>query len=828
MASIRRFTALGGAAALALSVSAFGARPAATPPLAAPAPHRAATVQPGPAGATTYTGYGFDTCAAPAQATMNAWLASPYRAVAIYIGGAGRRCAQPNLTQDWVTQQASAGWHFIPVYTGPQAGELTSPASQGASAADDAISQAASLGFGPGNPVYYQLRAPYPASQAAAVLEFLSAWASELHGDGYLAGVYAGSATIRALAQHYRDPAGTVPDLIYDAAPVFPYRPPGTTRHLPVPPADWPGHQRIDQYTPQVRASYGGVSLPIEADYLDVATLATPDASLDTQWNGYGDNAGCATWSGGDATNSVALPGGDRAWFFSDTYLGSPADRKTLLYSSSIHNSIVLQDSTGLAKTITGGNTCQERNTSLPFADRYALTPAAAPDAATGGFYWTGDQMVTGQNVVKFYYHGVPDAGLFSIDTSAVATIGVTSLETGSALTITPRQFSCGALPDVIWGSALLNWHGATYVYGWNGSALPGGNVYYLAKTTPANLTQPQTWQVFTGLDHVGRPVWGGCGAAPAALPLPRGSGLSVTALHGVLWLIQQDTQGLAAGPISAHPAATPWGFTGRHVVLYYPPEGHHTYPDYYLVYEARLQPGLTAGSGADVVLSYNVNSTAVDTGCVGAPVHDAHIYRPRFLDVPVTDFNPALATAGAATPPAAKLAARAAGTYGIRHARPVRHQAGMTPAGAGPVAAGPARTAAGQDPGSIDGATDWTDEWATLTCPQVGAPAAPQAAVTPRGKVNLTWNSAGTDVWYYAFQCDVTATGCPADESSGFSQIWGGLWSETPSGQATPVTSKASNGDAFEWYVRAFGAQSGNAASSPPSAPVTVTVTPP
>ncbi|MGW4501137.1 glycoside hydrolase domain-containing protein, partial [Micromonospora sp. NPDC004336] len=69
----------------------------------------------------TFTGLGFDTCTAPSNASMKAWLASPYRAVGIYIGGNGRACAQPNLTRDWVTTQAAAGWRFFPLYVGPQA-----------------------------------------------------------------------------------------------------------------------------------------------------------------------------------------------------------------------------------------------------------------------------------------------------------------------------------------------------------------------------------------------------------------------------------------------------------------------------------------------------------------------------------------------------------------------------------------------------------------------------------------------------------------------------------------------------------------------------------
>src|SRR3954452_585521 len=57
-------------------------------------PADAATVQP-----ATFTGYGFDACTAPSTSVMQAWKASPYRAVGIYIGGVGRGCKQqPNLT----------------------------------------------------------------------------------------------------------------------------------------------------------------------------------------------------------------------------------------------------------------------------------------------------------------------------------------------------------------------------------------------------------------------------------------------------------------------------------------------------------------------------------------------------------------------------------------------------------------------------------------------------------------------------------------------------------------------------------------------------------
>src|SRR3954447_7579885 len=83
----------------------------------------AAPAQPAPG---TFTGLGFDACTAPSGATMDAWLASPFRAVVIYFGGTNRACGQPALTPDWVTHQQANGWHLIPISLGLQAPCTTS------------------------------------------------------------------------------------------------------------------------------------------------------------------------------------------------------------------------------------------------------------------------------------------------------------------------------------------------------------------------------------------------------------------------------------------------------------------------------------------------------------------------------------------------------------------------------------------------------------------------------------------------------------------------------------------------------------------------------
>lgn len=148
----------------------------------------------GPSGGVIYTGEGFDTCTAPSAPTMSAWLNSPYRSVGVYIGGASRACAQPNLTSSWVSTVIDQGWTLIPTYVGLQAPctsysnriDAANAAAQGVAAAQDAMGRAAGLGMGGGSPIYFDMEA-YDNSQASCVLAvntFLSAWTGELHsGD---------------------------------------------------------------------------------------------------------------------------------------------------------------------------------------------------------------------------------------------------------------------------------------------------------------------------------------------------------------------------------------------------------------------------------------------------------------------------------------------------------------------------------------------------------------------------------------------------------------------------------------------------------------------
>jgi hypothetical protein len=231
------------------------------------------------ASASYYIGLGFDACSAPPVTTMAAWLASPYRAIGVYIGGVNRGCSQPNLTSSWVAEQIAAGWQLIPTYVGLQApGDScgcasiapAQAASQGIAAAADAVVQAGYLGIGPGNPIYFDMEGyARGGTNSPAVLSFLDAWTEGLHARGYISGVYgSASSTIADLVSQY-GLGYTEPDDIWIAH----WNGLQTTSDPYVPASYWSNHQRLHQYQGGHKETYGGVSINIDNNYLDGATV---------------------------------------------------------------------------------------------------------------------------------------------------------------------------------------------------------------------------------------------------------------------------------------------------------------------------------------------------------------------------------------------------------------------------------------------------------------------------------------------------------------------------------------------------------------------------
>jgi hypothetical protein len=259
--------------------------------------------------AGVYSGYGFDACSAPAVSSLQAWSASPYRALGVYIGGVNRACKQPQLTPTWVQQTLGLGWSLLPLYVGLQAPCISqsglakisttqaTAAQQGRSAADDAAGGAQALGFPAGSPIWFDMEG-YKLGDSTctkAVQSFVGGWNAELRARGFTPGVYGSAAsTIRDVSL----PAAQ-PDLVWIAnwngvESVF--------GDQYVSDALWTNHQRIHQYKGGHKETYGGVTINIDSNVVDSAVVGSqappppPPPTVPAGQVNSGDGLATASW----------------------------------------------------------------------------------------------------------------------------------------------------------------------------------------------------------------------------------------------------------------------------------------------------------------------------------------------------------------------------------------------------------------------------------------------------------------------------------------------------------------------------------------------------
>jgi hypothetical protein len=232
------------------------------------------------AGSGDFTGLGFDACTAPSAKAMAAWDDSPYRAIGVYIGGQNRGCSQPNLTATWVRERIADGWHLIPTYVGLQAPGSScsscailsgrSATTQGTEEAEDAVEQARLLGMGPGSPLYFDMESySRTAANSSATLTFLAAWTTELHAAGYESGVYSSSSSGIADLGARVGSSYVQPDNLWIAN----WNGQKNSDDPYVPDSAWSQHQRIHQYRGGHDESYGGVTINIDNNYVEGATV---------------------------------------------------------------------------------------------------------------------------------------------------------------------------------------------------------------------------------------------------------------------------------------------------------------------------------------------------------------------------------------------------------------------------------------------------------------------------------------------------------------------------------------------------------------------------
>lgn len=248
-----------------------------------------------------FTGYGFDQCLAPTQAKMDRWLDySPFLAVGIYISGNSRACRdQPNLTPEWVTAQLTKGWRLLPIVLGPQAscqprfprygddprinadpgstGKYPFAREQARAEATKAVAAAQALGIVSGSTLWYDLEG-FDATKThcrESALRFLSAWTVRLHELGYVSGTYSSAGSgIKILDDARAERPGfyAMPDQIWIAR--WDGRADTETTYLRT--DGWRPGARMKQYQGGHNETWGGVTINIDRNWLDLGAGSTP------------------------------------------------------------------------------------------------------------------------------------------------------------------------------------------------------------------------------------------------------------------------------------------------------------------------------------------------------------------------------------------------------------------------------------------------------------------------------------------------------------------------------------------------------------------------
>lgn len=377
-----------------------------------------------------------------------------------------------------------------------------------------------------------------------------------------------------------------------------------------------------------------------------------PDpAALNAEWAAYSDRSTCADWAGGDGVSAVRLSSSQIAWFFSDTFLGPAGPAFGFSRSSGlVHNSVVVQTLTGSGSkfvTMTGGGTCAKDGAPASAV----VSPPRAPGPGNQR-YWDEDGITIGGTIVKFYNRYLPGDVPFVATGTVIAAYPVSQLSSAgraaaAGAVARPRLFPLpsytppGDSSPIAWGAAVLRVGGTVYVYGTQTPDTPvPDRQLYLARVPAALLTQFSAWQFYAGPGE-----WAG-GQQDAQPVQPAGSGPGVSSGFSVIqvgaryWLIQADPL-VGSQDIDAYPAGAPWGpfDEAAKIVLYRNSAiGADAAHDYRIMYEARAEPALSTSH--ELVISYNVNSIGVTTGCAPMSWFTNTVTQPRFIAVPLSVFG--------------------------------------------------------------------------------------------------------------------------------------------------------------------------------------------
>ena len=460
----------------------------------------------------------------------------------------------------------------------------------------------------------------------------------------------------------------------------------------------------------------------------------TPDpAALDAEWAAYSNQSGCADWAGGDGVSAIRLNSSQLAWFFSDTFIGPAGPTTGFSHISGFaHNAVVVQTRTRPGSafvTVTGGGACTGPGRPGNAAPVVGDSPWLS---GTHDRYWDEDGLRTGGSIVKFYNRYAASTFPFVPLGTVIASFDASQLSSaghGSRYGATNRP-TLVRLPSytppsggspILWGAAVLRLGGTVYVYGTQSPHVSDPLRHlYVARVPVTQLTVFSSWRFYAAPgtwvpdQQSARPVPLGSGSiSRGSTSADVSSGFSVIGAGGRYWLIQAGGGG--SPDIDAYPASTPWGpfdFPAGRRLYRDPSIGLDDAHDFRIMYEARAEPDLSSGN--TLVISYNVNSVGVNTGCEPMASYTNTVTLPRFVTVPLAAFGP-----------------------GFGHG----------------AQAGSARSGPPDDPGiARQNPAQWFDSWGLRHgCPPIPAVTSVRASAGS-GQVRLGWPDAGLGVRYLVY----------------------------------------------------------------------------
>lgn len=340
----------------------------------------------------------------------------------------------------------------------------------------------------------------------------------------------------------------------------------------------------------------------------------TADSTLNDEFASYGNattgenNSGTGlTWTGGDGTQSIALPNGTELWMFSDTYFGAVNTGLRLMSRSPmVHNTFLLQDPEGhITDTL---YTVQEDNDPSAY-----INPVLGKDLFLYAF-WPGGSTISSSgnlDVLLPEYRSTTQA--FHFDWLQKLDVGVFELPSLRLVALYPI-----ASNSVNWSNQVLTQGQNSYIYGnANGKA-------YVALAPAGHITDQANWRYWDGSGWMTDQA----SAAPIASDL--GRSYSVSRLGNGTYVLIHSAPAFA-NKIYASFGCSPSGPFDDTADIFNPPEPK-SYPATFRVYtyDAHAHDELTGASTPNaLVVSYDVDAYKSKIG-----MSHVTVYRPRFLDV--------------------------------------------------------------------------------------------------------------------------------------------------------------------------------------------------